>query len=141
MSDNQHKTIPKQDTKRQHEPVWCVIANVVDATLWDFGGQVMRQGTRHFSGGQIVYCLPPLLGGISGSVVVVGPHRRTHRYIRVIVPGRHLTNWQVGLVDCPAVVAELRSQWDGTDESRALAERIVAAQRLHDIARPLHSYH
>lgn len=117
------------------EPVWCVVANVVDATLWSYDGQVRRSGTRHFSGGTTVYCLPAVLGNHYANVMVVGPHRRTLRYITVIMPSQHLTNWQVKLVECPQVVAELAAQpsavsrWNSSAESRERAEQIVQLMR------------
>lgn len=120
------KTYPKS--------IWCVAASVVEATLWTYSGQIKRSGTRHFTSGTTVYCLPPLWQNHYENLTVLGPHRQTMRYIMVIMPANQLTDWQVIHLEYPQLIAELCGfsntlyQWDSEQESRDHAEQLV--QRL-----------
>lgn len=112
-------------------PIWCVVADVADATLWDQRGNVVQHGTRHFNGGETVYCSASLWGEGHASVKVVGVDRRTGRNIAVIMSAQYLTNWRVMQVDHQDVVGEFVNQWDDSDRSRQRAEAIVEALGKH----------
>ena len=58
-------------------------------------------------------------------VEVVGRHRGSHRYVRMIVRGAWLENWHADLVYSPYVAKELQPFWDGTPASKAKAEEYV----------------
>ena len=58
-------------------------------------------------------------------VEVVGRHRGSHRYVRMIVPGAWLENWHADLVYSPYVAEHLQPYWDGTPASKAKAEEYV----------------
>jgi hypothetical protein len=108
--------------------VWCVVANVRAVTTVGEEGQE-RSGTRHFGPGTKVYCFPPLWGDGYEKVKVVGRHRGSHRYVTMVIPARWLTNWRVQLVYSPHVVAVVGGHWDGTAQSKQLAEKLVASKR------------
>jgi len=119
------------------------------------GVVAIRRGTKHFAPGAKVYCLPPLWDAYHkcrgvDHIVVVGRHRRSHRYIALVMPTEWLTNWRVQLVYSPAVkrrmvhavwerrawlgptVANLRAGkliWDGSADSKARAEQRAAWMR------------
>ena len=106
---------------RNQEPVWCVSARVGPT------------GTRHYKPNGTIYVFPQTEYGI---VKVVGRHRVTQRFITVLMSARDLKDWQVSLVNCAEVLAELRTQrrpcWDGTDASRTRAHQVVnALQQYH----------
>jgi hypothetical protein len=58
-------------------------------------------------------------------VEVVGRHRGSHRYVRMIVRGEWLENWHADLVYSPYVAKELQPYWDGTLASKEEAEFFV----------------
>jgi len=136
-------------------PVWCLVANVVAERRAGPGGMDVRRGTKHFAPGAKVYCLPPLWDSyhkVRGfdKIVVVGRHRRSHRYMTIVTRTEWLTNWRVQLVYSPPVIREmvrfvqdrwswldytidyLRANnlvWDGSAESKARAEQLAARMR------------
>ncbi len=118
------KRIPA-GAKQRAGPVWWVVANVVDERPYGEGGRETRRGTKHFSPGTKVYCFPPLWGDGYEKVQVVGRHRGSRRYVTMIVASRWLTSWRVQLVYSPAAIAALAGYWDGTAESKELAEKLV----------------
>ena len=86
----------------------------------------MRRGTKHFSPGAKVYCFHALWGDGYEHVQVVGRHRGSHRYFKMIVSSRYLINWRVELVYSPHVIREFEGHWDGSEKSKELAEKIVS---------------
>lgn len=86
----------------------------------------MRRGTKHFSPGAKVYCFPALWGDGYENVQVVGRHRGSHRYFKMIMSARYLTNWRADLVYSPHVIREFEGHWDGSEKSKELAELVVS---------------
>ena len=117
MSDEQLMSRP--------EPIWCIIANVMDEHHYGMEGKETRRGTRHFPPGAKVHCFPPLWGDGYTSIKVVGRHRGGHRYVTMVIPSKWLRNWRVSLVYSPHVITEMADYWDGTEESKRLAEEMV----------------
>jgi len=136
-------------------PVWCLVANVVAERRAGPGGVNVRRGTKHFAPGAKVYCLPPLWDSYHkvrsvDKIVVVGRHRRSHRYMTIVTRTEWLTNWRIQLVYSPHVIREmvrfvqdrwswldpsidyLRANglvWDGSTESKARAEQLATRMR------------
>ncbi|MBX9666174.1 MAG: hypothetical protein K2X93_01090 [Candidatus Obscuribacterales bacterium] len=99
------------------DPVWCVVANVAENTV--FGeDKESRKGTKHFSPGTKVYCFPPLWGDGYVNVKVIGRHRGSKKYVTMVMPAKHLTNWRSKLVYSPYVTKLLKSHWDGSEKSK-----------------------
>jgi hypothetical protein len=112
-----------QDTP---EPIWCVTATIARERSSRSSGQEARRGTKQFAPGAKVYCFPPLWGDGYEKVKVVGHQRATHRSITTVVRSTQLTNWRAELVYSPQVIFELLWCWDGRDESREKARKLVA---------------
>lgn len=136
-------------------PVWSLVANVVAERRAGPGGVDVRRGTKHFAPGAKVYCLPPLWDSYhkvhgDDKIVVVGRHRRSHRYMTIVMRTEWLTNWRVQLVYRPYVIREMvgavqdrrewlnpsveylranKLVWDGSAESKARAEQLAAWMR------------
>ncbi|GAA2771432.1 hypothetical protein [Streptomyces showdoensis] len=84
-----------------------VVANVAQETSHGDGGLEIRQGLRHFAPGAKVWIFNPIG---TGSVVVVGRHRRnSRRYMRIIIERRFLTNLRVRTCYSTAL---FRALWD-----------------------------
>lgn len=110
---------------KQSEPVWCLVANVVEARNYGEEGEV-RSGTKHFPPGAKVYCFPTLWGDGYENVKVVGRHRGSHQYVTMIVRSEHLTNWRAKLVYSPEVIRRLEGRWDASAKSKEEAENYVS---------------
>jgi hypothetical protein len=115
---------------------WCVVANVAEQVRQGEGRQETRLGLKHFAAGARLWVLPPQWGDGWENVMVVGRHRRSPRYVRMIVPLRHLTDFRVHAVYSPALFHELtRPQERQSDhpikvwDSREQAEQAAASAR------------
>jgi hypothetical protein len=131
MSSSDSRRFSSDHNQLNIRPIWCVVADVAEATLWDQRGNIIQRGTRHFIGGETVYCSASMWGNGNASVKVVGLDRRTGRSVAVIMSAQQLTNWRVMQVDRQDVVGEFTNQWDNSDRSRRRAEAIVEALTKH----------
>ncbi len=113
------------DTATMVGPVWCPVANIVRERASGPGGREIRRGSKHFAPGAKLYCYPALWGDGYEQIQVIGRHRATHRYVKMIVNEKWLTNWRVQLAYSPHVIRELWPAWDGTERSRERAQEIV----------------
>ena len=113
-------------------PVWSVVANVVHQSSYGTGGLEKRSGTKHFAAGAKVFPIYFFWGMAGERVKVVGHHRKSHRFIYITMPARHLANWRTELVYSPYVIrrvwkeGELLRFGPGTDAARLRAEEIAA---------------
>jgi hypothetical protein len=101
-------------TEPQKLLCFSVVANVAAEV---FGHAGSSAGTRHFSAGTKVYCEMPQWGDGGEKLWVVGRHRGSSRFIRIIMPAERLANWRVQGVYSVAVYDLLKATWP--DRSRA----------------------
>src|SRR5687768_6056376 len=85
---------------------WCLVGNIVDEHDFGEGGET-RNGSKHFTPGTKVYCLPPQWGDGYEKAVVVGICRRTRRWITVVVPTALIRNWRSKVDYSPTVLERL----------------------------------
>jgi hypothetical protein len=138
---------------KKPEPVWCVVANVVYERNYGPGGLEKRRGTKHFAAGAKVYCVQFFWDGGDDNVEVVGRHRGSQRYVKMVIRTEWLTNYRVELVYSPAVIRGLTNyayrwlvfddkgqplihngryvgtdgiSWDGSEASKKKCEELVA---------------
>ncbi|HEX2731014.1 MAG TPA: hypothetical protein VHM70_05390 [Polyangiaceae bacterium] len=96
-------------TERDHtldDPVWCLVGNI-GGVRGAAGEAEQPTGTRHFSFGTKVFCLPPQWGDGYEKVLVIGRHRGSRRLIMIVMPSRRITNWRVQVVYKPDVLGML----------------------------------
>jgi hypothetical protein len=96
-----------------------------------------RAGTRHFAPGARLYLrhgfnYTTRRGSEDYDIEVVGRHRATRRFVRLVVRASWLENWRVDLVYSPTVIQLLLPYWDGTAESKVEAAYRVASLKLFD---------
>ena len=115
------------EQKPQIEPAWCVTANIVQERPYGPGGLETRRGTKHFTAGAKVYCVLFFWDGPLTSVDVVGHHRGSHRFVRMVVQHEWLTNLEVQLVYSPYVISQLSPSHA---ETKADAEKAVAHLKI-----------
>ncbi len=107
-------------------PLWCQVANMVQERPFGPGGREARRGgTSDIAPGAKVYCHPPKQGDGYERVQVTVHHRVSHRLITTFTKAAWLEHWMVELVYNPRLIAKLNHDWDGTPESKALAESLV----------------
>jgi len=113
------------DTATMVGPVWCPVANMVRERPYGPGGRELRRGSKHFAPGAKLYCFPALWGDGYEQIQVIGRHRATHRYVKMIINEKWLTNWRVQLAYSPHVIRELWPAWDGTERSHEKAQNLA----------------
>jgi hypothetical protein len=105
---------------------WAVVANVQKITARGEAGLELRPGLKHFSGGAKVWVGPPRWGDGGEKITVVGRHRRSKRYIAIVVPNQYLTNRRVRGVYSPTVYRLLsdgyRALWPDEDRAQAFCD-------------------
>jgi hypothetical protein len=115
---------------------WCLVGNIVEERL-DGEEKKSRRGTKHFSPGTKVYCLPPQWGDGYESAVVIGLHRGSRRWVTIVMPTKNITNWRAKVIYKPAVLERLRAgykrdrdghcfkrQWTSKKEAESCAAAI-----------------
>lgn len=105
-------------------PLWCVVANVVNEHPVGENKEIKR-GTKHFPAGAKVYCFPPLWGDGYQKIQVVGHHRGSHKLITLVMRSKLLENWRVKMVYSPQVIERLQEYWNDSAESKEMATNIV----------------
>lgn len=89
------------------EGLWCVVANVKKEYPSGPGGADTKHGTPQFRGGTKVYiagCYP----GMCDSVVAIGLHRTSRRFITCVINVKHVENFRVKLVYRPKVIEMIK---------------------------------
>lgn len=84
-----------------------IAANVRRETGHGPGGRDVQRGTRHFAPGAKVWLLPQAWGMPDEQYPVVGRHRGSARYIKIVMQIRHLQNFRVRGVYSPALYAAM----------------------------------
>jgi hypothetical protein len=109
---------------------WCLVGNIVEEHAFGESKEI-RRGTKHFTPGTKVYCLPPQWGDGYEKVVAVGICRRSRRWITVVMSRELITNWRPRQVYKPAVLRRLRdgfngakAQWKSEREVKDVAESL-----------------
>lgn len=106
-------------------PVWCPRATVKAESASD----LLIRGHKHFASGARLY-MRRIMGyrreDAPPDIEVVGRHRASHRYVRMIIRGSWVENWRADLVYSPKVAQLLWPKWDGTAASKEQAEWYAA---------------
>ena len=97
--------------KDADEHPWCLVGNIVDENPKGDSKEIVR-GTKRFSPGTKVYCMPPQWGDGYESVVVIGRSRGSKRWITVVQRVSKITNWRAKPVYHPEVLRRLKEGWD-----------------------------
>lgn len=103
---------------------WCLVGNIVQRRPYGEGGQEQRSGTKHFSPGTKVYCLPARWGDGYEKIIVIGRHRGSKQYVTMVIESAWVTNWRAQVVYSPAVLHQLQAatQEPGRPNWRSQAE-------------------
>ena len=127
--------VPETSSEKLIEPgYYCLVGNIVGEH--EFGeAKELKRGTKQFTPGTKVYCLPPQWGDGYEKTIAVGICRKSRRWITVVISTRYITNWRGKSVYAPVVLKRLREGFDGFHsqwKSREEVERWAAELRRHD---------
>lgn len=96
------------ETEQKPEPVWGVVANIVQEHPFGPGGLETRRGTKHYSAGAKVYCIHFFWDGPRTRVQVTGLHRGSRHYATTIVRHERLTNPRLKLIHSPLIIKQIQ---------------------------------
>lgn len=116
---------------------WSLVGNIKDVRPSGVGGTEVKHGTKHFSGGTKVYCLPAQWGDGYEKIVVVGKHRGCPDLVRMVIRADWVTNWRAQVVYNPRVLAlfaelgalEGRANWQSKEQVLMYLEGIKRPPR------------
>ena len=103
----------KEDLKEFHKEhtedfEWCIIGNIVQ---YHYHGQhkEIKSGTKHFSANTKVYCFPKFGGSAHANMEVLGLHRKSRKFIKIIIQTKRIHNLRLKKVFNPTVLAYIRN--------------------------------
>ncbi len=131
------KNAMNDEQKPQPQPVWCIRANIVKERPYGPGGLETRHGTKHFAPGAKVYCVLIFWDGPLTSVDVVGHHRGSHRYVRMMVQHEWLTDLKAELVYSPYIISQLS---EAVADRPKIEEAIAHLKSLAPKPRSMHAH-
>ena len=83
---------------------WCLVGNIRSRGP---DGEEIRSGTKHFSAGTKVYCMPAARGEGHEKVIVFGKRRGAHGLVQMVVPSKVIAHWRAQVVYSPSLLAKL----------------------------------
>jgi hypothetical protein len=93
----------------QSDPIksqWCLVGNIV--AVRSFGVEhELRSGTKHFSGGTKVYCLPAQWGDGYDKITVIGRHRGSKQFESMIIRSDWVCNWRAKVIYNPEIIRRI----------------------------------
>lgn len=106
--------------------VWCLVGNIVDMYTDPVDGKV-RRGTKHFSPGTKVYCLPVGWGDGYVRIRVIGKHRNTGRNVLMILETKYITSWRMQQVYHPHVLRMMKEKygWTSKEQDKATIQEML----------------
>jgi hypothetical protein len=96
---------------KELQPVWTVTANIVHHRGYGPGGLETKSGTKHFKGGAKVYIID-WYAGMCEDVIVVGQHRKSRDFIKVVTRVEFVENLRVKLCYNPKVIAKANEHFN-----------------------------
>lgn len=86
--------------------IWCVVANIKREHPFGEGGKETKVGTRQFRGGAKVH-IGGCYAGTCDSVICIGLHRKSGRYITCVVSVMLVENFRAKVAYHPEVIQRI----------------------------------
>lgn len=102
--------------------IWCLVGNIIDEEYR--ANKEIRTGIKHFSPNTKVYCFPAQWGDGYENIRVIGRHRKSKRYITLIIQSKYITNWRLQKVYRPYILKVMHSE-NGWSDSEKDKETII----------------
>ena len=127
----------KQTDKSENqypEFVWSLTGNIVNEHEYGENKEI-RRGSKHFSPGTKVYCIPEFGGMGHENITVIGIPRRSRKHIKVTLPTRLIENWRVKKVYHPHILKLLDENWQWSDKEFSRREALRYADGFTEYPR------
>jgi hypothetical protein len=122
-----HTSVQQAAIKRYGPPpesMWMVCGNIVVSHPYGPGGRERRTGLRLFKAGSKVTICKFWRNASPERVTVVGRHRKSNKYISVILETRFLGNLRVQLIKIPHIILQ---HWESPVQRHAYGRDMEAA--------------
>jgi hypothetical protein len=97
-------------TPTTSDAIWVAVGNIVRLHAYGPGGADLKPGTKHFRAGARIYVIDAFWGTCD-SVVVIGQHRKSRRFMRIAMRAKLIENLRPKLVYSPAVIRLIREHF------------------------------
>lgn len=122
---------PSTEPELESNVNWCLVGNIVDEH--PHGEQKERKrGSKHFSPGTKVYCLPPQWGDGYEKAVVVGLHRGSRKWVTVVMSTSQIANWRAKIVYKPVVLERLQNGFQGPRDGWRFKQQWKSREHVED---------
>lgn len=96
----------------QDEAIWCIVANIIKERPYGPGGIEKKRGTKHFRPGAKVYIVG-WYAGMAKRIIVIGQHRKSHKFIKIVIDVRLVENLRVKLIYIPSIISNVPKDFLG----------------------------
>lgn len=110
------------------EFVWCVVANITRDPHTEGHEKELKLGAKNFSPGTKLYCFPVLWGDGGERLTVIGKHRGTRKFVKMIQFSKYIENWRVQKVFNKHIISIFENCWDSSDKSFEYATEFVESR-------------
>ncbi|MCO7226719.1 hypothetical protein [Pleionea sp. CnH1-48] len=100
--------------------LWAVVANIRRDIPYGPGGKEIRNGTNQFRGGAKVHIIGAYFG-MCESIIAVGQHCKTGKYVRCVIRANAIENMRVKKIYS-------RSIWDRLDDYQPTGASITVSK-------------
>ena len=125
--------------KHENESAWCPVGNIVEERRIDNDGGEIKYGTKHFSPGTKIYCLPAQWGDGYEQIKVIGRHRGSKQYVTMVIKSEWVINWRAKVVYSPEVLSRLQEESRAQWQSQQHVEEYVTMMQIREKMRETHS--
>ncbi len=131
---------PRPALREQDGSQWCLVGNIAEKTTFGEEGEE-RSGTKHFSPGTKVYCLPAQWGDGYEKIVVLARHRGSRKLAEMVIKSDWVCNWRAQVVYKPSVLKQIaraleengRANWQSKEEVESYLESIRKYEAKRDV--------
>jgi hypothetical protein len=95
------------------ESYWTAVGNIIRERPYGPGGAEIRLGTKHFAPGAKVYVID-WFAGTCARVTVIGLHRKSKKYIRLVIDVKLVETLRPKLCYTPAVIKKIHEHYSPT---------------------------
>lgn len=116
------------DTKVSDEAtfIWGLVGNIIEKHPFGENKEI-RYGTKHFLPNTKVYILPSIWGDGYEKLRVLGRHRKTNKYVCLVIKTKYITNFRLKKIYSPYIIKTMHNEkgWSNSQKDKKTIEEIA----------------
>lgn len=88
---------------------WCIVGTVVNKHYYG-QDKVVREGTKHFRPKTKVYCFPKFGGSGHENMMVLGIHRKSKKWTKIVIQSKLIKNYRLTKVFNPKTLEIIKKE-------------------------------